>query len=277
MNEEIVPQQPVEEPQPAALTEEGLSFRLEVYEGPLDLLLKLIAKNKVSIYDIPISLIFDQYMAYIEEMKQMDMEVAGEFIAMAAELMLIKSRMLLPSAKTDGSEEDPRAALAAALLEYKRAKENAVTLKALYEEYGGRMVKETDEMSEDRSYVAPQQIDSLLAAFERITRRRQLHEAAMTDEPEHTLDVIVKKKITPISAKVFGVLRQLKRGGKVPFEQLMLQNKTRSDLIASFVAVLQLIRKQEILVTGETENGDPILEINYDRRKDDAGNAESYD
>ena len=277
MNEEIIPQQPSEEPQPAALTEEGLSFRLEVYEGPLDLLLKLIAKNKVSIYDIPIALIFDQYMAYIEEMKQMDMEVAGEFITMAAELMLIKSRMLLPSAKTDGSEEDPRAALAAALLEYKRAKENAVTLKALYEEYGGRMVKETDELSEDRSYVAPQQIDSLLAAFERITRRRQLHEAAMTDEPERTLDVIVKKKITPISAKVFGVLRQLKRGGKVPFEQLMLQNKTRSDLIASFVAVLQLIRKQEILVTGETEDGDPILEINYDRRKDDAGNAESYD
>ena len=72
-----------------------LNFRLEVFEGPLDLLLSLIAKNKVDIYDIPIALILDQYMEYIEQMRQMDMEIAGEFIVMAAELMLIKSRMLL--------------------------------------------------------------------------------------------------------------------------------------------------------------------------------------
>ena len=73
-----------------------LNFRLEVFEGPLDLLLSLIAKNKVDIYDIPIALILDQYMEYIEQMRQMDMEIAGEFIVVAAELMLIKSRMLLP-------------------------------------------------------------------------------------------------------------------------------------------------------------------------------------
>ena len=78
-----------------------LNFRLEVFEGPLDLLLSLIAKNKVDIYDIPIALILDQYMEYIEQMRQMDMEIAGEFIVMAAELMLIKSRMLLPRPETE--------------------------------------------------------------------------------------------------------------------------------------------------------------------------------
>ena len=83
-----------------------LNFRLEVFEGPLDLLLSLIAKNKVDIYDIPIALILDQYMEYIEQMRQMDMEIAGEFIVMAAELMLIKSRMLLPRPETEEKDEE---------------------------------------------------------------------------------------------------------------------------------------------------------------------------
>ena len=99
-------------------TSEALSFKLEVFEGPLDLLLKLIAKNKVDIYDIPISLIFDQYMEYIEQAREMDMELAGEFINMAVQLMLIKSRMLLPKpANSDAVEEDPREELTALLKE----------------------------------------------------------------------------------------------------------------------------------------------------------------
>ena len=102
-----------------------LTFRLDSFEGPLDLLLKLITKNKVDILDIPIALILDQYMEYVEEMRKLDMDTAGEFVAMASELMLIKSRMLLPKAKTDGGEEDPRRDLAAALIEYKRMKEAA--------------------------------------------------------------------------------------------------------------------------------------------------------
>ena len=246
---------------------EGLSFKLEVFEGPLDLLLKLISKNKVSIYDIPISLIFREYMEYLEEMRRLDMDIAGEFISMAAELMLIKSRMLLPKAKLDGSEEDPRAALAAALAEYKRAKETAVFLQEQYALYGGRMIKETDEISEDKSYVAPQQLEYLMEAFTRIARRQRLMREAMTEEPAKTLDVILKKKITPIHEKIFGVLRILKRKGKCDFETLMTENKTRSDLIASFVAVLQLIRRGEILIVEEADDGNPILEINYDRPK----------
>lgn len=262
---------------PAVESAEGLSFRLEVFEGPLDLLLKLIAKNKVSIYDIPIALILTEYMEYLEQMRRLDMEIAGEFIIMASELMLIKSRMLLPKAKLDGSEDDPRAALAAALAEYKKAKDAAAFLEAQYALYGGRMIKETDEISDDKSYVAPQQLEDLTAAFARIARRKRLMQEAMTEEPVKTLNVILKKKITPIYGKIFGILRSLRRKGRADFETLMMENESRSDLVASFVAVLQLIRRGEILITGDAgeDGSNPILEINYDRRKKDTGNGDA--
>lgn len=103
---------------------EKITFHLSAFDGPLDLLLHLIAKNKVNIYDIPISLILEQYMEILREAQEADMEVAGDFIAMAAQLMLIKSRMLLPKEKNEeDEEEDPRAMLVEQLLEYQRIRE----------------------------------------------------------------------------------------------------------------------------------------------------------
>ena len=123
---------------------DGPRYHLEVFEGPLDLLLKLIARNKVDIMDIPIALILEQYMEYVSELEKTDSEVAGEFIAMAAELMLIKSKLLLPGAN-DPSAPDPRAQLVGALMDYKKAKEAAVELNTLYQIYSGRMAKESEE------------------------------------------------------------------------------------------------------------------------------------
>ena len=99
-----------------------VTFHLEVFDGPLDLLLHLLSKNKVEIKDIPIASILDQYLEYIRQMKEFDLEVASEFITMAAQLMFIKSKMLLPVYE-DENEEDPRASLVEALLEYQRIKE----------------------------------------------------------------------------------------------------------------------------------------------------------
>ena len=112
---------------------EELTYRLDQYEGPLDLLLTLIAKNKVSITDIPIAKICDQYLEYIAINQRMDLEVASEFIVMASELILIKSRMLLP--RDEENDEDPRAQLVDALLIYQKAKEAAEDLRPLYAEY----------------------------------------------------------------------------------------------------------------------------------------------
>ena len=100
---------------------DALNYRLEAFEGPLDLLLSLIQKNKMSIDNIQINIICEQYIAYIEEAQSLDMELASEFIVMASELMLIKSKLLLP--KPESEEEDPRAALADALIKYQQAKE----------------------------------------------------------------------------------------------------------------------------------------------------------
>lgn len=99
---------------------EDLTYHLQTFDGPLDLLLALIRKNKVEITDIPISLICDQYMAYLSEAEAMDLDLTSEFIVMASELMLIKSKMLLP--RTEPEEQDPRAGLAEALLKYQQAK-----------------------------------------------------------------------------------------------------------------------------------------------------------
>ena len=237
-----------------------LNFRLEVFEGPLDLLLSLIAKNKVDIYDIPIALILDQYMAYIEQMQLMDMEVAGEFIVMAAELMLIKSRMLLPKPELPSGEEDPRAELARALAEYKRAKEAALYLSEQYARYAGRIAKEPEAFS-SRSDL-PEHIDlSLLEkAMQRVLiRNSNLPELAR--ESERAIRRLLAAKVVPVSAKIMTVMRYLYRHGTSDFEDILLTASSRSELIAIFAATLELLKVQRVKMT-VTEDERVLLTLN---------------
>lgn len=239
---------------------EELSFHLEIFDGPLDLLLSLISKNKVNIYDIPISLIFSQYMEYIETLQKMDMDVAGEFLEMASRLMLIKSRMLLPRA-TESKEDDPRKPLVDALVEYRRAKEAAGLLSPRYSRYSGRFVKEPDEVGIDRSFTADHDATLLIKAFERIFLRQQQAEESHTDVPRQTLQTILTKKIVPVPEKVYTILRYLRRHGEMSFEPLLLAtNSDRSQLITSFLALLQLIRTGR-LSAREDEDGEIYLSI----------------
>lgn len=239
---------------------EELSFHLEVFDGPLDLLLSLISKNKLNIYDIPISLIFTQYMEYIEAMRKMDMDVAGEFLEMASRLMLIKSRMLLPRAE-DSKEEDPRKPLVDALVEYRRAKEAAGLLSPRYSRYSGRFVKEPDEVGIDRTFTSDHEATLLIRAFERIFVRQKQMEESHTDVPKQTLATILTKKIVPVPEKAFTILRYLRRKGETPFEALLLAtNSDRSQLITSFLALLSLIRDGR-LCAREDEAGEIYLNI----------------
>ena len=143
---------------------EQIIYKIELFEGPLDLLLSLISKNKMSIEDIKISVICDQYMEYINTMQKLDIELSSEFIVMASQLMLIKSRTLLPR-MSDDDGEDPAEELARALLEYKRAKEASGKLGGLYSQFSGRYQKDTDEISPDRTYVADHSVDLLSKAL----------------------------------------------------------------------------------------------------------------
>ena len=241
-------------------------YHLEVFDGPLDLLLRLIAKNKVDILDIPIALILDQYLEYVGELEKTDADIAGDFIAMAAELMLIKSKMLLPR-EGDKNAIDPRAELVRSLMDYKQAKEKAAKLNSLFALYSGRMAKESEEIDVDITYVAPQELDYLFKAFERIERRKKLMALSRAEESEQNLRTIATKKPTPVHEKVFNLLRYMKRrGGSALFEELIERNETKSDRIATFIAILQLVRKGELkIVADDPEN--PKLEINYERDK----------
>ncbi len=222
---------------------DALTYRLEQFEGPLDLLLTLIQKNKVSIADIPISLICDQYIEYITKAQELDMELASEFIVMASELMLIKSRMLLP--KTEEEIEDPRATLADALLRYQQAKEAAQKLAPMYAYYSGRMVKDTDEISVDRTFVADQDVTSLCAAVRRIVSYNNALERAATV----TFKPMISKPVIPVEIKIVSILRRIERQGAASLGELVESEATLPDMIAAFLGVLELMKVRKLLIS----------------------------
>lgn len=247
--------------------ETKLQFKLEIYEGPLDLLLSLIDKNKINIYDIPIAFIFDQYMEYINSMKQMDMEIAGEFINMAADLMLIKSKMLLPKLEKD--EVDPRLTLAATLIEYKLIKEAAVYFSEQYNVYSGRAAKEPTKLQQD-VILYPHNIDMLQQAFIRIHKRLE-ETTKSSEESKQNVSSLINKKITSIQEKIIGVLRYMYKVERCDFITLLEQANTRSDLIAAFAAILELMRTHRLLIIDEHEMN-PIFILNKERKQKNGQN-----
>ena len=232
---------------------EAITYRLDQFEGPLDLLLSLIQKNKVSITDIPISLICDQYVEYITEAKKLDMDIAAEFIVMASELMLIKSKMLLP--REDDTEDDPRATLTDALLRYQQAKEAAAKLTPLYAYHSARLVKDTDEISIDKTYVQDQDVTSLMTAIRRIVAYNNALEKAATT----TFTPMISKPIIPVEVKIVSILRAIEKRGIATLEDLIIDEATLPDLIASFLGVLELVKIRKLLVEDIDEQSDNAL------------------
>ena len=232
---------------------EQVTYRLEQFEGPLDLLLTLIQKNKVSITDIPISLICDQYVEYITEAQSLDMDVAAEFLVMASELMLIKSKMLLP--RVEEEEEDPRAGLTDALLRYQQAKEAAGKLTPLYAYHSARMVKDTDEISIDKTFVADQDVTALCAAVRRIiTYNNALEKAANT-----AFKPMISKPIIPVEIKIVSILRRMESKSVASLEELIIDEATLPDLIASFLGVLELIKIRKLLIADDIDAENALL------------------
>ena len=234
-----------------------LTYKLDQFEGPLDLLLTLIQKNKVSITDIPIALICDQYVEYIAKAQELDMEVASEFIVMASELMLIKSKMLLPKPELEG--EDPRATLTDALLRYSQAKEAVVKLTPLYAFYSGRMVKDTDEISVDKTFVQDQDVTALCAAVRRIVAYNNALEKAATT----AFTPMISKPIIPVEIKIVSIIKKIEDQGVASLEELLINEATLPDMIASFLGVLELIKVRKLLVAdvpdGEWDSENAIL------------------
>ena len=232
----------------------AVTYKLEQFEGPLDLLLSLIQKNKVSISDIPIALICDQYIEYISAAEELNMELASEFIVMASQLMLIKSKMLLP--KLEENEEDPRTQLADALLRYQQAKEAAQKLSPLYAFYSGRMVKDTDEISVDKTFVLDQRVEDLCSAVRRIIAyNNALEKAANT-----TFTPMISKPIIPVEIKIVSIIRTLEKRGFATLDELILAETTLPDMIASFLGVLELMKIRKLLISGDMDDTNALLD-----------------
>ncbi len=227
---------------------EEITYKLEKFEGPLDLLLNLIHKNKVQIEDIPIALICDQYVEYIARAQSLDMELAVEFLNMASELMLIKSRMLLPREVPE--EEDPRARLAEAIARLEAARKAAAKLGDRYKIYGGRMAKDTDEISVDKTYVADQDPQSLYEAMRRVLSYAHTHKEARSE-----LVRPIARPIIPVELKIIGIMKHFPTGGSSCSLGTLLDDATsRPDLVAIFLGVLELIRMRRLMITeGEEE------------------------
>lgn len=243
-------------------------YKLEIFEGPLELLLSLIAKNKVSIYDIPIALILDQYMEYLRKMEQFDMEIASEFIVMASQLMVIKSRMLLP--RNNDDEDDPRQELVDMLLEYQRAKQTAVVLHEREFSYSGRYEKPPEQLEDMKKeeYKLHHDISLLQDAYLRVYARKiELMEA---NENTQKLDNLIRTtRHVSVNERILHVMKLLVRKGNCDFAGLFENAESRSEIVATFLAVLELIKGRRIVVEQISEdNTDCRLVLVRDKEKD---------
>lgn len=224
-------------------------LKLEVFEGPLALLMHLIEKSRIDIYDIPIAMITEQYLDYLKTMEELDLEVASEFLVMAATLLQIKSRMLLPKKKAEEneSEEDPRDELVMRLVEYKRYQEVSMRLGEMAEERGRFFTRSPQELAcRQEPYPQGMTADKLVMAFMAVWESKRAQEDF----------VLVTGQTVTVQDKMGDILYLLRKTDKtLDFSETLIRARNRDELVSSFLAVLELLKLKKIRVyqaTGET-------------------------
>jgi segregation and condensation protein A len=222
---------------------EAYPVRLANFEGPLDLLLHLIKKHEVSVYDIPIALITQQYLEYLGLMRELDLEVAGEFLVMAATLIHIKSRLLLPRPAPDQEDalEDPREALIQRLIEHQKFKFAAELLHEKETVRSAQWIRPDERVAglAGEEYEPELEVDlfSLLSAFR-----------AVVERAKRRTDVLVPAEQISIEARIEQLLARLSETEACGFEGLFADASTRADLIVTFLALLEMIRLRLVRV-----------------------------
>lgn len=229
---------------------EKLQYKLEVFEGPLDLLLALISKNKLDIYDIPIAELLGQYMEQISLMREENMDVASEFLEMAARLVQIKASSLLPRPET---EEDPRAELTGQLLEYEQCKQVAALL---------------EKQCSFERVVRPPAALPVDATYRRIHDSREIAQALVSawgkgrsmlpPRPEN-FSALVSRKIVSVASQAISILRSLWHKKAVPYRMLFAGKRDRSQRVAAFLAILELVKNHRIRIDGDGEQAEVTL------------------
>lgn len=241
----------------------GIPVKLQVFEGPLDLLLHLIDKNKIDIYDIPIVEITNQYMEYIKAMEKTDLNVMSEFLLMAATLLDIKCRMLLPKeVNEEGEEEDPRQELVEQLLQYKMYKYMSYELKDRQMDGELNFYKKPSIPEEVMEYVAPVDLDLLLsdltlAKLNRIFKDVMKKQVDKIDPVRSTFGQIEKEEVT-LPEKLDYVTEYAREHKRFSFRELLERQASRVQLVVTFLAILELMKVGTVRIEQE-EHFDDIL------------------
>ena len=238
------------------------SEEMEDFEGPLDVIFTLLSKNKIEIQDVSITAILEQYLAYLEEMKRLDMEIASEFITMASHLMLIKTKMLL-SAAEQAEAEDELDQLRQSLIERKR-KEAMEQIRLAIAELEPRneigrciFTKEPEPLRRDQTYRYQHAPADLLKALDAIAERN----ARQLPPPTMNFKGIVGKEPYPVSRKAGEVLRQLVLRGMEKLKNLFKGNKSRSEVVATFLAILDLCKTNSVTLEGDVSGENPTVRL----------------
>ncbi len=225
-----------------------INYKIEVFEGPMDLLLHLISKHKLNIHDIPIVELVEQYLAFVEEMKDADLEVASEFLEMAARLVYIKTVSLLPVYEEG---EKLRQELSGELIEYAECKRIAQLLSAKTE--GFNCIARPQEAFEvDMTYSRIHDSLELLNAYMRVVGKR----LRKIPPPLDSFRTIVVKKIVSVSSKIKNLVTILSDNGKHSFSEIISASESRSDMVAAFLAILELAKTKHIVLSGSGDNVD---------------------
>ena len=238
------------------------SETMEDFEGPLDVIFLLLSKNKIEIQDVSITAILDQYLAYLDEMKRLDMEIASEFITMASHLMLIKTKMLL-SAAEQAEAESELDLLRHSLVERRRKEAKDQIRKAVTEleprnEIGRCLfTKDPEPLRRDKTYRYQHDIRDILRALDMIAERN----ARQLPPPTANFMGIVGKEPYPIGRKTGEVLRQLVLRGMERLKNLFRGNKTRSEVVATFLAVLDLCKNNKVVLEDDINGDNPNVRL----------------
>ena len=239
---------------------ESCSVKLDSFEGPLDLLLHLIKKHEIDIYDIPISLISEQYNQYLDTLKELNLDIVGDYLRMAAELGYIKSRMLLPKqvADEEDEQEDPREELVKRLIEYQRYKDASYQLFSL--DLLGRDIyaRKFDELSDMdlREFEQPLRVDlwALIDAFKTVMERKAA-------QKEDEADIIVETDFMTVEDKIEEILQRIEEYNSFSFSDLFELSLSKMSLILTFMALLELVKQQVVTVFQENQFDD--IKINF--------------
>lgn len=246
---------------------EEINIRLDAFEGPLDLLYHLIEKNEIDIYDIPVAALAEQYLAYLDAAEDRDMDGMSEFLLMAATLLEIKSKLLLPKTKAEAEEEgpDPREELVQKLLEYKQIKEATETLREREEDAAQFFYKEADASVEKLKEREPEELDEILqgvtlddlcVAFRRVLERNE----TKVDRIRSSFRS-VQKDIFTISEKMEYIrdLLILRPNGETAFHRIFRENAGKMEKVVTFLALLELIKQKEVQITQERNFGEILI------------------